>query len=162
MPNRRLTTKQFAFKEGILAGKSGVSAARDAGYKGNNDTLKAIACENLTKPYINNAITKARNDIKELNKETVRANFEEDRELCKTANDRTGMIRVDENFAKHVGFFELDHQQQGEQRALDAAQAAMAEVMAPLLIEKMMAKHVDSTVIEDSDVQGQRQAESSQ
>lgn len=50
---KKLTAKQEAFVEEYLGnGFNGVQAARNAGYEGNDATLRAIASENLTKPNI--------------------------------------------------------------------------------------------------------------
>jgi phage terminase small subunit len=64
---RKLTTKQNKFIE-YYAGNA-TEAARMAGYKGNDATLRAIASENLTKPNILQAIKK-REEV-EINKRNV-------------------------------------------------------------------------------------------
>lgn len=52
-PRKKLTPKQEAFTEEYLAnGFNGVQAAKEAGYSGDDATLRAIASENLTKPNI--------------------------------------------------------------------------------------------------------------
>ena len=67
---RRLTLKQQRFVDEYLIDGNGARAAAVAGYKGCQDVLKSIACENLTKPYIANAIVlktaeiTKKNDIK--------------------------------------------------------------------------------------------------
>lgn len=53
---RKLTTKQKLFVEYYIQTKNGVQAAEKAGYKGNYNTLKVVASENLAKPYIAEAI----------------------------------------------------------------------------------------------------------
>jgi phage terminase small subunit len=50
MGSCKLTGKQKKFVE--LYQGNGAEAARLAGYSGNEDVLKSIAAENLTKPYI--------------------------------------------------------------------------------------------------------------
>jgi len=55
----KLTAKQRAFISWYIASgvnMNGVEAARKAGYKGNYNTLKQIASENLSKPYIKEAL----------------------------------------------------------------------------------------------------------
>ena len=53
MKEKKLTPKQNRFVENYLAnGGNGVGAARAAGYRGNDKTLRSIASENLTKPDI--------------------------------------------------------------------------------------------------------------
>lgn len=57
------TKKKFTFKQqkfidnycGVSNGNA-TDAARKAGYKGNEDTLKQVACQNLTKVYIKEEI----------------------------------------------------------------------------------------------------------
>jgi phage terminase small subunit len=52
--HRRLTVKQKRFID-FYTGNA-AEAARLAGYSGNDDTLKQVGAENLTKPYIVKAI----------------------------------------------------------------------------------------------------------
>ena len=58
MAKKKLTTKQKVWIEEYLATWNATEAARRAQYKGNEDTLKSVGCENLTKPYIQQAIEK--------------------------------------------------------------------------------------------------------
>ncbi len=52
-PRTTVTLKQQRFCKAYVAnGGNGQEAARTANYKGNDKTLKAVACENLTKPYL--------------------------------------------------------------------------------------------------------------
>src|SRR5713101_3669479 len=52
-PRTTVTLKQRRFCKAYVAnGGNGQEAARTAGYKGHDKTLKAVACENLTKPYL--------------------------------------------------------------------------------------------------------------
>lgn len=51
-----LTQKQRAFALEYTKERNGVVAARSAGYRGDDQTLRAIAHENLTKPHIHRAI----------------------------------------------------------------------------------------------------------
>ena len=51
-----LTAKQRSFVIAYMRNRNGISAARAAGYKGSNQTLRAVAHENLTKPHIRSAI----------------------------------------------------------------------------------------------------------
>lgn len=51
-----LTRKQRAFVLEYMKERNGVVAARSAGYRGNDQTLRAIAHENLTKPHIRRSI----------------------------------------------------------------------------------------------------------
>lgn len=50
--SQKLTTKQRLFVEAYLADPNATAAARKAGYKGNQNTLKQVGAENLAKPYI--------------------------------------------------------------------------------------------------------------
>jgi phage terminase small subunit len=58
MAERPLTTKQRLFVEAYLANPNATEAARKAGYKGNDDTLKQVGSENLAKPYIRALVEK--------------------------------------------------------------------------------------------------------
>mgnify|MGYP000019103813 CR=1 FL=1 len=54
----KLTTKQKLFVEAYLQNPNGTAAARQAGYKGNDNTLASVAKENLRKPHISKLLTK--------------------------------------------------------------------------------------------------------
>lgn len=51
-----LTPKQRAFVIAYRRTGVGIDAAREAGYEGNDNTLRAVASENLTKPNIVRAL----------------------------------------------------------------------------------------------------------
>ena len=59
--DRRLTIKQERFIDAYIETGNGAEAARQAGYS--EQTARAIASENLTKPYMLSAITKRRNEL---------------------------------------------------------------------------------------------------
>jgi len=64
--SKALTMKQQRFVSHYLAnGGNGTAAAREAGYKGNDDTLRTVAKENLTKPHISSEIEKSQSEFKE-------------------------------------------------------------------------------------------------
>jgi phage terminase small subunit len=52
----KLSLKQTLFVEQYLITRNGREAAKLAGYKGNDATLRQVAAENLAKPYIRAAI----------------------------------------------------------------------------------------------------------
>lgn len=54
--SRRLTAKQRKFVLAFAASGNATQAAREAGYKGTDGTLRAVGCENLTKPDVAAAI----------------------------------------------------------------------------------------------------------
>lgn len=55
----KLNPKQKKFiKEYLLNGNNAADAARKAGYTGNDDTIRAMGAENLTKPHIREEIEK--------------------------------------------------------------------------------------------------------
>lgn len=54
--NPNLTTKQSLFVQYFIETRNGVKSAQLAGYKGNYDTLRQVAAENLAKPCIKQAI----------------------------------------------------------------------------------------------------------
>jgi phage terminase small subunit len=59
MAEKKLTGKQAAFVEAyIQCNGNATAAAKAAGYKGNNATLRQVGSENLTKPDILRAIKK--------------------------------------------------------------------------------------------------------
>jgi phage terminase small subunit len=62
MSKRNLTGKQQAFVDHYLQCWNATEAARRAGYAGNDNTLKSIGSENLTKPDISAAVQKRLDD----------------------------------------------------------------------------------------------------
>ena len=56
MAKAELTPKQKAFVSAYVATGNATEAARKAGYAGNDQTLKSVGAENLTKPYLARAI----------------------------------------------------------------------------------------------------------
>lgn len=82
---------------------------------GYSDSYAKTACNVLSRNVEFNRAVEARKAIIEkaesVTIESVRANFIEDRQLCLDAYDRTNLIRVDENLAKHVGLYGIDNAQ---------------------------------------------------
>ena len=65
MKRPALTQKQLLFVEHyIQTSGNGTAAARAAGYRGNSATLRTVAYENLTKPYILAEIQRRREAIR--------------------------------------------------------------------------------------------------
>lgn len=63
-PQPQLTDKQKMFiDQYFICGFNATEAARQAGYQGNEDTLRSIASENLTKPYIRSEIDRRMADF---------------------------------------------------------------------------------------------------
>ncbi len=58
MSAKKLTPKQIAFVERYNVHGNGVRAAKEAGYKGNDNTLNQVARDNLQKPIIAEKIKK--------------------------------------------------------------------------------------------------------
>lgn len=57
-PRAALTLKQDRFCQAYVAnGGNGTEAARTAGYKGSDNTLRVVASENLTKPNVKSFLT---------------------------------------------------------------------------------------------------------
>lgn len=52
----KLTLKQQLFAEAYLETSNATESARRAGYRGDDNTLRQVACENLTKPNITDYI----------------------------------------------------------------------------------------------------------
>lgn len=65
-----MTDKQKVFCEYYIQSWNATQAARQAGYKGNDDTIRAIASENLTKPnikeYIESRVSEIAMDTNEI------------------------------------------------------------------------------------------------
>lgn len=74
---KKLTPKQQLFVSEFLKTGNATEAARRAGYKGNEETLRSIGKENLTKPPIKRAIDEKNQ------KRNERLELEEDFELKK-------------------------------------------------------------------------------
>ena len=74
---KKLTPKQQLFVSEFLKTGNATAAARRAGYKGNEETLRSIGKENLTKPPIKRAIDEKNQ------KRNERLELEEDFELKK-------------------------------------------------------------------------------
>lgn len=53
---KKLTAKQSVFVREYVKCWNGAEAARRAKYTGNENTIKSIACENLAKPYVKEAV----------------------------------------------------------------------------------------------------------
>ncbi len=75
MSEEKLTPKQALFVSEYLKTGNATEAARQAGYKGNDNTLRSIGTENLAKPAISRAIAKRQE------KRSQRLELEEDFEL---------------------------------------------------------------------------------
>lgn len=75
--DKKLTPKQQLFVSEFLKTGNATEAARRAGYKGNEETLRSIGKENLTKPPIKRAIDEKNQ------KRNERLELEEDFELKK-------------------------------------------------------------------------------
>ncbi len=54
-------------------------------------------------------------DVEEITIETVLKSFMQELAVCKKAKDRVNTIRVLENLSKHVGLYEKDNKQQGNE-----------------------------------------------
>jgi len=82
--------------------------------------------------------------IKNMGIEAMKEHFYQDRELALGKRDLTTLVRIDENFAKHVGFYALDNAQRTEQAKLSEQQVQEAKEYAKWRLLKGL-----------SDVQGQ-------
>ena len=73
MEKHKLTYKQQRFIENYTTnGGNATKAARDAGYKGNDTTIRSVGRENLTKPHVKTAIDAITQRKHENNEEKVR------------------------------------------------------------------------------------------
>tara|TARA_R100001443_G_scaffold29396_3_gene42591 strand:- start:29268 stop:29693 length:426 start_codon:yes stop_codon:yes gene_type:complete len=112
MDNRKLTTKQQRFVD--FYDGNGVDACRKAGYKGNDDTLRSIASENLTKPNIVKAIQTREQQSKEsliLDREALQT-FWSSSVLSETL-DMSTRLRASELLGKSQGVFIDRHEHSG-------------------------------------------------
>ena len=62
--NIKLTPRQELFVEFYTQCKNGLEAARMAGYAGNDNVLKGVAFDNLSKPHIIQAVELKKNDLR--------------------------------------------------------------------------------------------------
>ena len=110
----KLTQKQHAFCREYLLDLNSAAAARRAGYS--KRTCRAIGCENLTKPYIQNQIHRLLNERAErleLSGDDVVRRLNEVAERCmrEETYDAGAAIRALELLGKHLGIFDKDNQQ---------------------------------------------------
>lgn len=135
---QKLTTKQFKFKEGILQGLTGFDSARQADYRGNDNTLRAIASENLTKPNIIEAIDEGRAKIEAKSGYDVvnwLQDTRSDRERAIEHGNDSAVAAFSRLLAQHVGALELDNKQRQTQLAIaiKAEQVAIDTAIAKAL-----------------------------
>lgn len=127
--NKKLTLKQKAFVDCYTG--NATEAARLAGYKGNNDTLKQVGAENLTKPYIAEAINKraeklsnrriaTRQDRQEMWTEIMRNRKEDVRDRL-TASKLLGASEGD--FIQKIESREVTHEEWLEKMKEDDAES---------------------------------------
>jgi len=69
--DKPLTIKQQKYADDYIVTGNSTMAAKNAGYKGNYNTLRAIASENLTKPNVKAYIERKKAEIAEKNEITV-------------------------------------------------------------------------------------------
>jgi hypothetical protein len=118
LSNRQLTNKQFSFSENIIAGCTGIEAARKAGYKGNDNCLYVIASDNLRKPKIRARILEHRARIEaktELTVENWRQNLLDSRKWCYLTDNMPVCAAYDRMLGQHLGAFEADNAQKQQQ-----------------------------------------------
>jgi phage terminase small subunit len=106
-PNNKLTNKQILFCEFYIQSWNAADAARKAGYKGNDDTIKSIGSENLTKPYISEFIKKRVKEVTMSTDEALKRLSDWGRasiEHFLEEDDYSGKISVESDGAKrHLG-----------------------------------------------------------
>ena len=133
MTGRMALTVQY-FTEGETEGNLSASMVK-ANY---SESYAKTGCDKLSKNvYFIEAVARRKKAIdiaKNLTIEAMKVNFAEDRALCLEANDRTNLIRIDESFAKHVGFYAKDKDVPAETQALDKEQQIQAQVLGELML----------------------------
>lgn len=95
-----LTPKQRAFVLEYAQHRNGSAAARAAGYKGKDQTLRAIAHENLTKPHIcaaieeitRPALEEAQVSVDRIVKELAAIAFAPPEAFARVQNDKDGIV----------------------------------------------------------------------
>jgi phage terminase small subunit len=131
---QKLTVKQQLFVEAYLgkANGSGVEAARLAGYRGSDETLRAVAYENLTKPHIAEAVAGRLEEARKcLSADEVLAELTEiggaswrdfteikvgrDGETMEVTVRLTDKLKALELLGKHHKLFTERHEQSGSQ-----------------------------------------------
>ena len=134
-----LTTKQLKFKEGVIKGLNGTEAARQAGYKGNDVTLGAVAYENLNKPHIKQAIDEHRAKIEAETEYTIKQWLVDAliaRKAALTARQYSAVAASDRLLGQYLGAFELDNKQKTEQVELSEKQAIEAKRIASIRLKE--------------------------
>lgn len=146
MPKLRTPSqKMLKFKEAYLSnGGNGIEAARTAEYNGNDDTLKAIASENLTKPYFIAELERRRAEIEAKTDKIIMSKSDLLELWTKVAanTDATlaDRLRASEDIAKNYGMFvevstSLEQQQQLER--VSEQEAAHLRRIAAIRIEEI-------------------------
>lgn len=146
---RPLTLKQEKFVEATIRGINGINAAREAGYKGNDVTLGAVAYENLNKPLIKQAIDEHRAEIKakaEYCIETWRRDTITARASAAIAKQWAAVAAFDRLLAQHLGALELDNKQKAEQRQLSEKEAELAKEIAPAIIAAQLKRQREAAI----------------
>lgn len=128
----KLTIKQRLFVDAYLTHRNGVRAAREAGYQGNDNTLRVVAQENLTKPAITSLISqylepilkKARmsaNDVLEHLSDIASSEWRDhlqvrykDGEIIDATLKLGDKVKALEIMAKYHGLLQADRQNQNE------------------------------------------------
>ena len=102
---KRLTIKQAVFIDRYIEHGNGALAARQAGYS--EQTARAIASENLTKPYMIDAITKRRTELMADSEDKLARYLRQLENEADTADRAGDRIRSLELLVKaHGGFIE--------------------------------------------------------
>lgn len=139
--SKQLTIKQYNFIEGIMQGLSGVQAAKQAGYKGAETTLAAVAYENLRKPQIEQAISERKAELQaqtgyDVNQWLTAALAA--RKEAAGAKQWGAVAAFDRLLAQHVGALEADNRQKAEVRQLSAKEQAEARAIAEIRLAQIV------------------------
>ena len=139
MADRPLTNKQRIFAEGITRGLSGVQAAMQAGYKGNDNVLAQIGHKMVRNGKVKAVIDKRCAEIEAETDYNVKKWREDTREARKLANESKNYSAVaafDRLLGQHMGVFELDNKQKAEQRQLTEKEAEHARRLANIMLRE--------------------------
>lgn len=122
----QLTAKQDAFVRWYTSAEvnmNGTEAARRAGYRGNNDTLRVVASENLAKPYIRRQVDsklKAVLSNANITIEKVLQDIQHVQTLALSSGQLSVALRCSELQGKYLGMFsdKADHSPKVEEVSL--------------------------------------------
>lgn len=137
MANKQLNGRQELFKDYYCEGET-AGNVKQSMLKAGYTPAYAEHSTHIMMSYavVKEAITARKAEIEQIEQltiESINQGFADTLALCILANDRVNMCRVLENQAKHVGYYEKDNAQSGQQRELSESEADMAKRIAAIV-----------------------------